>query len=135
MKDKKRTNSTNKPVPTIEANIKFYQDVSKLDDLAEGIYVDPNPSEKLLEGEVSAYLQLLRQRKKRGEKQIITENDRQYIRQQLSVCSISDDKVYKIIDAIVKAGICKDENEVIRRAVESFFVTVFPLSQSLKTKS
>ena len=61
--------------------IKFYKDISKLDDLVEGIYVDPNPSEKLLEGEVSAYLQLLRQRKKRGEKQIITENDRQYIRQ------------------------------------------------------
>ena len=135
MTDKKRSNSTNKSVPTIEAKIKFYQDVLKLDDLAEGIYVDPDPSEKLLEGEVSAYLQLLRQRKKRGEKQIITENDRQYIHKQLSVSNISDDKVHKMIDAIVKAGICKDENEVIRRAVESFFVTVFPLSQSLRTKS
>ena len=74
--------------------LKFYQDISKLDDLAEGIYVDPDPSEKLLEGEVSAYLQLLRQRKKRGEKQIITENDRQNIRKQLSVCSISDVKEF-----------------------------------------
>jgi len=113
--------------------IEFYQDLSKLDDLAEGIYVDPDPSEKLLEGEVSAYLQLLRQRKKRGEQQIITENDRQYIRKQLSVSNISE--VHKMIEAIVKAGICKDENEVIRRAVESFFVTVFPLSQTLRTKS
>ena len=133
MTNKKRTNNSNKPVPTIEANIKFYQDVSKLDDLAEGIYVDPDPSEKVLEGEVSAYLQLLRQRKKRGEKQIITENDRQYIRKQLSVSNISE--VHKMIDAIVKAGICKDENEVICRAVESFFVAVFPPSQSLRSKS
>jgi hypothetical protein len=79
----------------LELRNKFYQDMSKLDDLAEGIYVDPDPSEKLLAGEVSAYLQLLRQRKKRGEQQIITENDRQYIRKQLSVSSISDDKVQK----------------------------------------
>lgn len=95
MTNKKGTNSTHKTVRAIAAKIKFCQDVSALDDLAEGIYVDPDPSEKLLEGEVSAYLQLLRQRKKRGEEQIITENDRQYIRQQLSVCSIRDDKVRK----------------------------------------
>lgn len=117
------------------AKIEFYQDVSALDDLAEGIYVDPDPSEKLLAGEVSAYLQLLRQRKKRGKKQIITENDRQYIRKQISESNISDDKVLKMIAAIVNAGICKDENEVIRRAVESFFVTVFPLSHALRNKS
>ena len=40
--------------------------------------------------------------------------------------AMSEPPVREMISKLVSAGICQDEREVIVRAVESFFVSIFP---------
>jgi len=56
---------------------------------------------------------------------IIAEKQAEY----LSETAMSEPSVWKMISELVSAGICRDEEEVIARAVESFFVAVFPKSR------
>ena len=42
---------------------------------------------------------------------------------------VRKEDVRELVGQLIDAGICEDEEEVIERAVQSFFVAVFPPSQ------
>jgi hypothetical protein len=41
----------------------------------------------------------------------------------------NDARLCELLQSLVKAGVCKDEKEVIGRALESFFVAVAPAAE------